>query len=96
MARPTYRLRISNAQADVVRGLHPRLKRKIREAFRAIAADPDAGKPLKEELQGLRSFRVGRFRIVYRVAASRLVEVVSVGPRENIYEETYRLVSRSE
>ncbi|MCZ6641673.1 MAG: type II toxin-antitoxin system RelE/ParE family toxin, partial [Gammaproteobacteria bacterium] len=56
--------------------------------------DPNAGKVLHEELSGLRSFRVGRFRIIYRVASLTVLDVIAVGPRERIYEETYRLVRK--
>jgi mRNA-degrading endonuclease RelE of RelBE toxin-antitoxin system len=59
-------------------------------ACRAIIGASACGKPLKDELAGLRSFRVGRFRIIYRMANDRLVEVVAIGPRRCIYEETYR------
>jgi len=57
-----------------------------------IVEAPSCGKPLKEELAGLRSYRIGRFRIVYRIAADHSVEVVAIGPRRHIYEETYRKV----
>ncbi len=33
---------------------------------------------------------MGRFRIIYRVAPRRLVELVAIGPRRTIYEETLR------
>lgn len=59
----------------------------------AILADPSSGKALKEELAGLRSFRVGTFRVIYRVRRN-VVEIVAIGPRERIYEETYRLLKR--
>ena len=48
-----------------------------------------------KKLEGLRSFRVGRLRIVFRIAAeARTVDIVAIGPRRSIYEETYRLVGR--
>jgi len=59
-----------------------------------ILADPHSGKALKEELSGLRSFRVGRFRIIYRIAAGKEIEIVTIGPRESIYRETYLLLRK--
>src|SRR5713101_3030531 len=53
---------------ELVRGLHPGLRRKVRAALDLIRTDPAAGKALRDALAGLRSLRVGRFRIVYRVA----------------------------
>jgi len=89
-----YRLRVPDEVATFLRGLHPRIKAKIKEGLRVISEDPNAGKALREELSGLRSFRVGRFRIVYRQGRGRVLEVIAVGPRQRIYEETFRLVRR--
>ena len=95
MKRAILRLRVPNDVAQLVRGLHPDLKSKVRVALERIVAEPYSGKALKEELDGLRSFRVGRFRIVYRLGTGRHIELVAVGPRESIYEETYRRITRA-
>ncbi|MDQ3566062.1 MAG: type II toxin-antitoxin system RelE/ParE family toxin [Pseudomonadota bacterium] len=76
------------------RWLHPQIKKKVRSALERMLSNPLCGKALKDELDGLRSFRVGRFRIVYRIAAGRVVELVAIGSRERIYEETYRLITK--
>ena len=64
----TYRLRIPIGVADLIRGVHPLLKQKIKSALHAIQPNPRCGKSLREELTGLRTYRVTRFRVVYRVA----------------------------
>jgi len=87
------RLRVPDDVASLIRGLHPDLKRKIRSALDDVLADPTVGKALRDELAGLRSCRISRFRIVYRVAGS-VVEVIAVGPRPTIYEETWKKVRR--
>ncbi|MGH8491406.1 MAG: type II toxin-antitoxin system RelE family toxin, partial [Gammaproteobacteria bacterium] len=51
--------------------------RRSSAAPKRILSNPLCGKALKDELDGLRSFRVGRFRIVYRIAAGRVVELVA-------------------
>ena len=89
-------LRVPAAAAATIRALHPGIKRKLRGALEAIAADPRAGKPLKEELEGLWSLRVGRFRVIYRIGTARRIDLVAFGPRERIYEETMRLIEREE
>jgi mRNA interferase RelE/StbE len=96
MKRQLYKLLVADHAASVLRTLHPDIKKKLKTAFQVIAADPYAGKALTEELEGLRSYRVSRFRIIYRLMQERRIEVIAVGPRERIYEETYRLVSKSE
>ena len=90
---PERRLRVPGDVASLIQGLHPDLKRKLRAALDAIIADPSIGKALRDELAGLRSYRIGRFRLVYRVAGS-IIEIVAVGPRAFIYEETWRRVRR--
>lgn len=74
--------------ADVIRSLHPDLKQLIKSAIRAIAINPECGEPLKRELDGLRKYRVRRFRIVYAVQLkARVIRLMTVGHRRSIYEE---------
>lgn len=93
IGRRVRRLRVPADVASLIRGLHPELKRRLRSTLEAVVADPSVGKALRDELAGLRSCRVGRFRIIYRLAGS-VIEVVAVGPRTTIYEETWRRVRR--
>jgi mRNA interferase RelE/StbE len=89
------RLRISGGTAAMVRSLHPDLKRKIKAALQAILTDSQAGKSLKDELEGFKSFKVGKFRVVYkRPSDEEIVEIVAIGPRKTIYEETLRLLKK--
>ena len=94
MPRLLYSLRVPADLADLIRSLHPKLKRKLRAALEQIAAEPHLGKPLKDELEGLRSLRLGRFRVIYHLGAGHDIDLVAFGPREGIYEETRRLVAR--
>jgi mRNA interferase RelE/StbE len=87
-----YRVRVPDDVARLIRTLHPGIKRKVRSALETIVAVPLTGKALKEELAGLRSFRIGKLRIVYRLVADQMVEVVAIGPRRHIYGETYRKI----
>ncbi|MDC8450341.1 MAG: type II toxin-antitoxin system RelE/ParE family toxin [Nitrospira sp.] len=74
--------------AEVIRSLHPDLKRSIKSAIRAIAADPDCGELLQRELDGLRKYRVRRFRIVYAIdQKARGIRLMAVGHRRHVYEE---------
>ena len=90
-----YRLRVPGRIEELVRSLHPELKRKVRAGLDLIRTDPEIGKELRDELAGLRSLRVGPLRIVYRVAARRLIDLVAIGPRRTIYQETLRLLRRA-
>ncbi len=83
--------------AEVIRALHPDLKRSIKAAVRAIAADPERGEPLLRDLDGLWKYRVRRFRIVYAVdRKARVIRVMAVGPRRNVYEELTERLRRNQ
>ena len=87
-------LRVPTHVAELIRGLHPGIKRKVRAALGSLLDDPLTGKALKDDLDGLRSLRLGRFRVIYRIGDEGMIEIVSVGPRKSIYEETLRLLRR--
>lgn len=89
------RLKMSDETAELVRTLHPDLKRKIKAALQSVLNDPQSGKTLKDELEGLQSFKVGKFRVVYKTVKDKgIIEVVAIGPRKTIYEETLRLLKK--
>lgn len=95
MAEATYRLRVPKHLRHLISGLHPELKTKVRASLLEILADPFSGKALRDELEGLRGYRVSRFRIIYRIAArGRIVELVAIGPRARIYADTLRVLRR--
>jgi mRNA interferase RelE/StbE len=84
--------------ADIVRRLAPDLKCSVKQAVRALtAAAPDLGEPLQRELEGLRRYRVRRFRIVYRVdRPRRILQVLAVGHRRAVYEDLAAELQRAE
>ena len=89
------RLKLSEETRSLIQHLHPELKRKVRAALEQILQDPSTGKALRDDLQGLRSFPVGRIRIIYRLFPL-IIEIVVIGPRKTIYEDTLRLIRRED
>jgi len=94
MKRLLYKLKVPDEVADLIRSMHPHLKEKVKSSLKMILSKPESVKELKDELSKLRSFRVSRFRIIYRISGKQ-IEIVAIGPRERIYEETYRILSKS-
>jgi len=76
--------------------MHPSLKRKVKSSLKMILSDPYSGKTLIDELSGLKSFKVGTFRIIYRIKDPEQIELVAIGPRERIYKETFRIIQKEE
>jgi mRNA-degrading endonuclease RelE of RelBE toxin-antitoxin system len=54
--------------------------------------EPESGKSLKDELEGLKRYCVSRFRIAYRISSKQTIDIIAIGPRKAIYEETYRII----
>lgn len=92
MKQALYKLRVPHEIVHLIRTMHPHLKKKIKASLHAILSEPHSGKNLKDELVGLRSFKVSSFRIIYRASDKKEIEIVAIGPRKNIYEETLRIV----
>jgi mRNA interferase RelE/StbE len=86
-------IRITEDMSAYIRSLHPALKKRIHNALDQMRMMPEEGKPLQRELEGYRSFKVGKFRIIYRVTMKEIA-VVAVGPRRTIYDETTRLIEK--
>ncbi|MEW6713756.1 MAG: type II toxin-antitoxin system RelE/ParE family toxin [Nitrospirota bacterium] len=93
MTHPIRKLKAPDDIAHFIRTMHPDLKKKIRAGLSIILTNTFDGKALKDELAGLRSFRVSRFRIIYREGRN-VIEIVAIGPRERIYEDTYKLLKK--
>lgn len=89
-----YKLLVTDNIAELIRTIHPHLKKKVQASLKIILPDPMSGKALKDELHGLRSFRISKFRIIYQFFKKKQIEIVAIGPRERIYEETFRLLNK--
>jgi len=88
-------IRTTEEISTYFRSLHPALNKRSHNALDQIRKQPGEGKPLQRELSGYRSFRIGKFRIIYRVTMKE-IEVVAVGPRRTVYEETTKLMEKQE
>jgi len=76
-----------------IRKLDPGTRNRVRAAVDELAKDPLQGKPLSFTLKGLRSWRTGDWRIIYRAEAEKVVVVVvTAGHRRDVYERVRRLL----
>ena len=91
-----YKLVAPKDLQKLIRTMHPSLKKKVKASLKIILSEPYAGKALMEELSGLRSFRLSSFRIIYRIKEPEQIELVAIGPRERIYQETFRRIQKEE
>ncbi|MBW1744234.1 MAG: hypothetical protein JRJ47_12540 [Deltaproteobacteria bacterium] len=88
------KLRVPDNIGILIQGMHPDLRRKVKGSLQTILSEPYCGTLPKDELNGLRSFRVSQFRIIYKMSGKYTIDIVAIGPREKIYKETYRIIAR--
>ena len=81
-----YNLLISTRAANGLKKLLREHQEAIISSFEEIVDDPLLGKPLGSELSGQFSFRVGAYRIVYKVnQKDKKILVLMVGHRGKVY-----------
>ena len=86
-----YDLRYHPSAVDEINDLSKSIKERIQKSLTRLKEKPLEGKPLKGELAGFRSNRVGNYRIVYTVSSDQnIVYVLYVGHRSKVYEEAQR------
>ena len=80
--------------ASVVKTDIPKLsqavKKRLRKAIEErLAVNPvEYGKPLRYSMNGCRRLRVGDYRIIYKIEATKkIVLIVKIGHRREVYEQ---------
>ena len=52
-----------------------------------LKTDPSIGKPLTRELLGQMSYKIGNYRVIYKInKKDKLVYIVKIGPRPTVYD----------
>lgn len=82
-----FRVRYTHEAAAIIKKLAPEVKTAIRRGIDELVKDPFLGKELQGELEGFRSHRIRRYRIIYQVnEAGAWLDVFYVGPRRDVYQ----------
>ncbi len=81
-----YKLFISSKAARQLKKISKKHERAILEALIDIKEEPFSGKPLTRNLTGRLSYRVGVYRIIYKVRIKdNTIEILTAGHRSIIY-----------
>ncbi|MFH1725995.1 MAG: type II toxin-antitoxin system RelE/ParE family toxin [Elusimicrobiota bacterium] len=83
-----YRVRYTQEAARRIRKLDAAVKERIRKAIKKLSEHPASGKCLTGLLSGRWSYRVGDWRILYKVRKSELlILILTAGHRREIYKK---------
>lgn len=86
-----YRVVLSRSARRAYERADAGLQRRLDRCFRALAENPARGpniKRLKGRLRGYYRYRVGDYRVVYRLESERLVLVVLIVHRSAAYKSS--------
>ena len=81
-----YKLHIANKAKKELKKISRLHKLAILSALEDLKEDPLLGKPLARELTGRFTFRVGVYRIIYKInQQDKIIEILTTGHRSTIY-----------
>lgn len=80
------RVFLARSARDAIEQLDFLLADAVLDALGVLERDPSAGYQLRGRLTGLRSYRVGVYRIIYEVRDPKTVRVVAIRHRGHAYE----------
>jgi mRNA interferase RelE/StbE len=90
-----YQIKMSDVVFDLIPSFHPDLKKLLKEALKDLKKNPNLGKFLKAELSGFQSYRLKRYRIIYKTnIKSQTLIVHYIGHRRNVYELFSEMVAQ--
>jgi mRNA interferase RelE/StbE len=79
--------RFTPEAARLIATISPEIKKLVRSSIDTLLAKPHTGSELTGELEGYRSLKAKRYRIIYRLNESETsVEIYLVGHRRDVYD----------
>ena len=82
-----YKIKATRTTHELMASFHPEVKRVIKEALKDLKENPNLGKDLQRELSGYQSYRIKRYRIIYKIdIVNKTIVLHYVGHRREIYE----------
>ena len=89
------KVRLTREAAKIVSKLHPENKKLIRSALDEVRQNPHQGRDLQDELAGFKSYRIKRYRIVYKLNEEQSsIDIYYLGHRRDVYEQFRTLLNK--
>ena len=89
------KVRLTREAAKIVSKLHPENKKLIRSALDEVRQNPHQGRDLQDDLSGFKSYRIKRYRIVYKLNEEQsFIDIYYLGHRRDVYEQFRTLLNK--
>lgn len=88
-----YEIQYHQKVVDDITGISTPLRKNIQRAIeeKLTTAPEFFGKPLQFSLKGLRSMRIGDYRVVFQLSKN-IVRVVLIGHRSTVYKDVVKRI----
>lgn len=82
-----YRIKLTKQARKELKSIKKIFQEAIDATFQEIKENPFFGKPLLRELTGKFSYRVGAYRIIYKIhQQDKVITILTIGHRSRVYE----------
>ncbi len=81
-----FKIKLTSRAREELKNLSKRQRLSIGQIIEELKEDPYTGKPLTRELTRKYSYRIGVYRIIYKVNnADKTIHILTIGHRSTIY-----------
>ena len=80
--------------ARLLSKLPPENKKMIKAGLKALSQSPDSGAELQENLSGFKSYKLKRYRIIYKLTEDNTIQIYFIGHRRDVYEQFQSLLQK--
>jgi mRNA interferase RelE/StbE len=89
-----FSMKFTPESSRILSKLHPENKKLLKQALIELEGNPYAGNDLQEDLYGFKSFKLKRFRILYKIdEEDDIIQIIHIGHRKDVYAQLNRLLN---
>ena len=90
-----YQIKFTPESARVLSKFHPENKKQVKASLKVLRQNPNMGSDLQEELSGFKSYKLKRYRILYKIDEEQnCIRIYHIGHRSDVYEQFKILLNK--
>jgi mRNA interferase RelE/StbE len=90
-----YQIKFTPESGRILSKLHQENKKQIKASLKRLRQNPNMGSDLQEELSGFKSYKLKRYRILYKIDEEQnCICIYHIGHRSDVYEQFKILLNK--
>lgn len=90
-----YQIKFTPESARILSKFHPENKKQIKASLKMLRQDPNIGSNLQEELSGFKSYKLKKYRILYKIDEKHnCIRIYHIGHRSDVYKQFKILLNK--